>query len=330
MNRPHDFLSCDWGSTSFRLRWVQGPEHNVFREIREASGVKVLYEEANQNGARDEKSRAPFFAKFLNAKLEALLGGTSPPATPLPVFISGMVSSSVGWRELPYAKAPFALDGSNTQIAEIEWTKPQWIGATYLISGVATEHEMMRGEETEIIGLMAEPSFEEYRNCSTVILPGTHSKHIRIEDGHIVDWRTFMTGELFEVLGTHSLLRASVEMNSKFDSAAFIEGVRWANERGLSEALFRVRTRAVLGKLPPTENTSFLSGILIGAELAGLNTQTSHRPVILAATGRFAELYQLALKTIAHPEGRWISVSPELPERAVVSAHALLLQRLAI
>ena len=214
MNRSQDFLSCDWGSTSFRLRWVRGPRRNVVCEICEPSGVKVLYEEANQNGAQDEKLRAPFFAKFLNTKLEALLGSTPLPTTPLPLFISGMASSTVGWCELPYAKAPFALDGSGVSLKAINWNKPPWIGATYLISGVATEHEMMRGEETEIIGLMAEPALHTLRARCLIILPGTHSKHVRIENESVVDWRTFMTGELFEVLGRHSLLRASVEMNA--------------------------------------------------------------------------------------------------------------------
>lgn len=328
MNRSEDFLSCDWGSTSFRLRWVRGPKREIFREICEPSGVKVIYEEASQNGAQDEKSRAPFFAKFLKTKLEALLGSTPVPAKPLPLFISGMASSTVGWCEVPYARAPFALDGSNAQTHKLDWSKPAWIGATYLISGVATDLEMMRGEETEIMGLMAEPALQRLQARALLILPGTHSKHVRIENGCVLDWRTFMTGELFEVLGTRSLLRASVEMNAKFDATAFVEGIRWANERGLAESLFRVRTRAVLGKRPPTENTSFLSGLLIGAELAGLHSLTGERSIIMAAGGRLAEAYQLALQTMAPPRLNWVCLPPEMSSRAVVSAHAMLLNHL--
>src|SRR5215203_5573640 len=137
MNDSHAFLSCDWGSTSFRLRWVQGPERAVIHETCEASGVKVIYEQALQNGAHDEKSRGLFFANFLHAKLEALLGNAPSPARPLPLVISGMASSSVGWRELPYAKAPFPLDGSGANTLKLDWSQPPWICATYLISGVA-------------------------------------------------------------------------------------------------------------------------------------------------------------------------------------------------
>jgi len=122
-----------------------------------------------------------------------------------------MASSSVGWRELPYAKTPFPLDGSGVRSDELTWSKPEWLGPVHLISGVATACDMMRGEETEIIGLMSEASLASQRNRSLLILPGTHSKHVWIEDQSVVEFRTFMTGELFEVLGQQSLLKASVD-----------------------------------------------------------------------------------------------------------------------
>ena len=122
-------------------------------------------------------------------------------------------------------------------------------------------------------------------------------------------------------------MRASVEMNAEFNPAAFTEGVSWGNERGLAEALFGVRTRAVLGKRPLAENTSFFSGLLVGAEVSRINTHAANTTVVLAASGRLAELYQLALKTIASPALHWIQVPVEQSERAVISAHALLLER---
>src|SRR2546425_2437732 len=231
MNR--DFLSCDWGTTSFRLRRVAGPERTVIREIREQAGVKSLYEEAMRGGAEIEAARSDVFAGFLHRKLEALLAGEKTPERKLPLVISGMASSSVGWRELPYAKTPFPLDGCSVRSQELNWSKPEWLGPAYLISGVATASDMMRGEETEIIGLMSEASLATLRERSLLILPGTHSKHVWIEHQSVVDFRTFMTGELFEVLGRQSLLRASIDAGartgndllSESDRAAFPEGV---------------------------------------------------------------------------------------------------------
>ena len=273
MNR--DFLSCDWGTTSFRLRRIAGPERTVIREIREQAGVKSLYEEAIRSGAQIEAARANVFARFLHTKLEAMLAGEKTPERKLPLVISGMASSSVGWRELPYAKTPFPLDGSGVRSQELNWSKPEWLGPVYLISGVATACDMMRGEETEVIGLMSDVSLAALRERSLLILPGTHSKHVWIEDQFVVDFRTFMTGELFEVLGRQSLLRASVDAGARTgsdslsdpDRAAFHEGVAWARDQGLAGGLFRVRTRAVLDRRPLADNTWFFSGLLIGAEL---------------------------------------------------------------
>lgn len=328
-----DFFSCDWGTTSFRLRWVCGTDCSVVREIREPTGIKSLYEEAVRGGAKDEAERAAVFARFLRGKLEELMANEKRPPRLLPLVISGMASSSVGWRELPYAKAPFPLDGTGLRSQELNWTGPDWLGPTYLISGVATEYEMMRGEESEIIGLMSDPSVAALRERCLLILPGTHSKHVWIENQSVVDFRTFMTGELFEVLGRHSLLRASVDFAardgggsfSESDRAAFREGVLWAREHGLAGGLFRVRTRAVLGGRPLAENTWFFSGLLVGAELESIGRHAERRPVILAATRGLSELYGLALEALAGTT-QWIQVPPERAEHATITSHALFLR----
>ena len=303
----------------------------MVREIREPAGIKSLHDEALRTGAQGE-ARGELFARFLRTKLEALLAGETPPSPPLPLVISGMASSSVGWRELPYAKAPFPLDGRGARTEELRWNKPDWVGPTWLVSGVATENEMMRGEESEILGLMAGPDLIAFREHCLLILPGTHSKHVRIENQAVVDWRTFMTGELFEVLGRHSLLRASIDAGasttapiSPADRTAFGEGVKWAQEHGLSGGLFRVRTRAVLGQRPAAENTWFFSGLLIGAELSGLAGQAGNGPVLLAAAPALAGPYARALEIIAGESVPWRQVPVEQVERATIAAHALLL-----
>ena len=193
---------------------------------------------------------------------------------------------------------------------------------------------MMRGEETEIIGLMSDASLAPLRERSLLILPGTHSKHVWIEDQSVVEFRTFMTGELFEVLGRHSLLRASVDAAAPVrgdslsdpDRAAFQEGVSWAKDHGLAGGLFRVRTRAVLDRRPISDNNWFFSGLLIGAELDSIGRNAENRPVILAATRGLADLYGLALERIADRSINWIQLPSEQVENATIAAHALFLQ----
>jgi 2-dehydro-3-deoxygalactonokinase len=329
MDANHEFLSCDWGTTSFRLRWVSGVDCQVLREIRARGGIKTLHEEAIRRSP-GEPDRGQVFGHFLHEQLENFLDGKAPPF-PLPLVLSGMASSSIGWRELPYAATPFSLDGHGLIAEELDWNKPVWVGPTYLISGVATQHEMMRGEETEAIGLMSEPELSALRQHSLLILPGTHSKHLWIEDQRVVDFRTFMTGELFEVLGRQSLLRASVNLDSHApfsepDRVAFQEGALWGKDNGLAGGLFRVRTRAVLDRSPLTSNTWFFSGLLIGAELASVCANADRRPVILAAASGLSELYSLAMAAIVGETIEWIQLRPEQVERATIIGHSLFLR----
>ena len=249
-----------------------------------------------------------------------------------------MASSTIGWRELPYARAPFPLDGRGLGCAQLDWAKPDCVGPTFLISGLATEFDMMRGEETEIIGLLADPDLEGLRRRSLLILPGTHSKHVRIENGAVVDFRTFMTGELFEVMGRHSILRATLDLagsRSPLPLApphreAFLEGVRWAESRGLAGGLFRARTRAVLGRCPAEENTWFFSGLLIGSELQNLLPACADCPIILGGAHPFSELYSLALEKILAGKAEWLVLPPETVARATIAAHALILRNQAM
>jgi 2-dehydro-3-deoxygalactonokinase len=262
------FVSCDWGTSNFRLRLVDG---GVTGEVRSDEGTAKL--------AALPGDRAEAFRSTLARGLEQL---KAPPSCP--VVISGMASSSIGWKELPYAKLPFSLDGRDAV-----WEK---IGDRfYLISGLRSATDILRGEETEALGLVAslgrEMPFE-----AVFVLPGTHSKHLEVNPGGIAVFRTFMTGELFDVLSRHSVLRHSTDPAAPFDRAAFLEGVEDSQRRPLPSALFRVRTRQVLEKRDAPSNTSFLSGLLIGTELAGL--RASDVPVIVAAGERLRMSYAAA------------------------------------
>jgi len=240
------FVGCDWGTTHFRLRLVDG---KVLRELKTDEGTARL---AAAGGDRPAAFKAVLAAGL--AKLRV-------PAS-VPVVISGMASSTIGWKELPYARAPFAFDGRNAVWERIE---PH----VYLISGLRTQTEILRGEETEAVGLVSalgrQMPFE-----AVFVLPGTHSKHLDVNPGGIAGFRTYMTGELFDVLSKHSVLRHSTDPAAPIDKASFLEGVLESTKRPVTGALFRVRTRQVLDRKAARSNTSFLSGLLIGTELGTL------------------------------------------------------------
>jgi 2-dehydro-3-deoxygalactonokinase len=299
-----DFFSCDWGTSSFRLRLVAGG--NVIAEVRDPFGIKPIFDKAA--GAPREN----LFSEFLRQKLNEL----RPTHSPLPLLISGMASSTIGWKELSYAHTPFPLDGTALRFEKLNWSKPPWLGETFLISGLATDRDMMRGEETQILGIMADRAETD---C-VLILPGTHSKHVQIKNRIVTDFQTFMTGELFEVLSKHSVLRATLDPEAAVQADdAFREGVQAVSQNGLPASLFSVRARGVLAKISGHANKNFLSGLLIGSELSQVRGR-----VLLAAPGPLADLYADAMKVLARVD--WESLPAHEVENAVVRGQAFILK----
>src|SRR6185436_3067798 len=101
----------------------------------------------------------------------------------------------------------------------------------------------------------------EHRADSIAVLPGTHSKHVRIEKGTVTGFTTYMTGELYATLAEASVLRHSVDAKAPWDKTPFREGVLAARDKGLASSLFSVRARQLLHGVPSSENASYLSGL---------------------------------------------------------------------
>jgi 2-dehydro-3-deoxygalactonokinase len=327
------FFSCDWGTTSFRLRRVDAITSEVLAEQREASGVKQLLAICPAN---DPSAREQAYASFLRAHLLSLASGTPASLHGVPVMISGMASSSVGWRELPYAQVPVDLDGSTLVQEHFALAITERAQAhVHLISGVRTENDILRGEETEIVGVFAGGRFRELADNGIALLPGTHSKHVRLRAGKMIGFHTYMTGELFDVLATHSLLRASVSAPESSASSSLIEpqsrqafaaGVQHASKSGLAAALFQTRVRTVLQNIRPGVNRWFLSGLLIGAETVDLARRELGVPILLAAPEPLRTAYRLAFETLGL-EQRLSVASAEEIALASVRGHWALLHR---
>ena len=305
-----EFLSCDWGTTSFRLRWIK--DGGVCKEYSDNIGCRALFSQSGEQLI----SREDAFARHLRGVLR---DWSSPQ--PLPLIISGMASSTIGWKEVPYAALPLNIDGSDLKVENLAWEHPALVAETWLVSGAASDSEMMRGEESEAIGLLQllPPEFDS----ATLILPGTHSKHLAIEHNAITGIQTFMTGELFELLSKHSVLAASTIPVSAPDPVAFKEGVDRAVTHGLAGSIFQTRTRHVLGKHSPQTNASFLSGVLIGSELLSLKSRFR---IMIAGADSLRNLYAEAAQHLELSVSHIFSV--EEVRLAVPRAHALILARL--
>lgn len=293
------FVNCDWGTSRLRMRAVRSDPWQVTTEFRSLDGVAAL---AELYGPPD---RPQGYRSLLLDGLQPLIAEQPDLLAGAPVLISGMASSSIGWQELPYARLPQAVNGSGLTWRDLPPVESR-LGAhrVILISGACSDTDVMRGEETELVGLFSLPLGKRLAENALVIKPGTHSKHLRVTAGRLVGFQTFMTGELFDVLSKHSILQHSIESEREIastteDMPALRAGVRHALTLPLAASLFRVRTRQLLDGVSGASNRAFLSGVLVGAELACVKAgDLADAPLVLCATLPLASHYLAALEEL--------------------------------
>ena len=102
MNR---FLSCDWGTSTFRIRLVNTSKMEISSEVKTNDGIADTYQQWQATG-RPETERMDFYRGKLGEAISRLSEGIDKN---MPVIISGMASSGIGLTELPYQEFPFQL-----------------------------------------------------------------------------------------------------------------------------------------------------------------------------------------------------------------------------
>ncbi len=287
------FLSCDWGTSTLRLRLLDVNSDKIHGEVITENGIAKSFE--SWVALEEQPDRFKFFQNFLVQAIARLESECGLSCQGHALIISGMASSSIGMTELPYAKLPLML---NEQVLSRRFfpANDAFPYDTLLISGISSEDDVMRGEETELLGLVSGMRYEFEEGV--YIFPGTHSKHIAIKNKEVVGFHTFMTGELFNLLTSRSTLQASVKKPEKFSKAyqdAFIEGVKMSQKQNFLTGLFKTRTNQLLGKLDEHQNFHFLSGLLIGTELSDT---IDYKNIIICASAKFSETYRLGAEVL--------------------------------
>ncbi len=277
MTAAASLIACDWGTTNLRA-WALDDAGRILTARVFPFGVGRL-----------KAGEAP--RRFREDVLPAL-GGARTPA-----LLCGMIGSTLGWTAAPYVELPAGLDDLAAQLATVDDTD----GLVRIVPGVCApgfngQGDVMRGEETQLFGWLAgAPDRAVGRRL--VCHPGTHAKWMQVEDGRLTGFVTAMTGELFALLRQHGVLRTSTPPD---DPVAFDEGVAAAG-RGdaLAARLFTARSRVVgLGR-PAATTASYLSGLLVGADVAAtprLLGETSGATVALLGDPRLCGLYARALE----------------------------------
>jgi len=135
------------------------------------------------------------------------------------------------------------------------------------------------------------------RGGHLLCMPGTHVKWVRIQGGTVIRFQTALSGELYELLTQHSVLARG---GGKADpqSPAFALGLAAARENagaGLLHLLFSTRSRVVGGAMADADAPSYLSGLIVGADVGGALALFEARHAVLVCAPALAALYTRAL-----------------------------------
>ncbi|ARU92732.1 2-dehydro-3-deoxygalactonokinase [Tatumella citrea] len=263
------YIAIDWGSTNLRAWWYQAGE------------------------CRDRRTSSEGITRLGGKSPAAVLAGiTAGWPENIRVLMAGMVGSTAGWKVAPYLPCPVRFSEIGSQLTDV-------LPGISIIPGLSIRRSdndnVMRGEETQLLGarqLAAAPLF---------ILPGTHCKWVQADNEQIYDFRTVMTGELHHLLINSSLIGAGLP-EQRQSPTVFEQGteIGLATEAPLVR-LFEVRAAHVLGDLPREDVSEYLSGLLIGHEVASMirQWQPDHRqPVTIVASHSLASRYQKVLNIL--------------------------------
>lgn len=264
MGWAETFIAVDWGTTNRRAWRLESGA--LAQEFEDGRGVLTV-----------EKPDFPAAV----AQIRERLGDH-------PMLLAGMIGSNRGWVEAPYAPCPAGLDAIAGALA---WAEP---GRTAIVPGLSSADppDVMRGEEVQILGAVEAGLVPA---DALVCHPGTHNKWVTLVGGRVTRFRTVMTGELFSLLKSHSILSDLLADEMTVDDA-FCAGVaRGLDGALLSAELFSVRAGVLLGTRRKADATDFTSGLLIGADVAFGLKEASDGEVFVMGRPDLTRLYAAAL-----------------------------------
>jgi 2-dehydro-3-deoxygalactonokinase len=225
--------------------------------------------------------------------LATLCGGALP--TDVPAVACGMIGSRQGWIEAPYLECPAGIAAIAAALVLVPGTRLHIVPGL-IARDAAGVPDVMRGEETQIFGALADGAVTR----SVYVLPGTHSKWAVTSAAGVDTFATFMTGELYAVLREHSILGRLAATGG--DATAFDRGVQASLRAGatLSHDLFSARSLALTAELASEGVGDYLSGLLVGAEIAAARAWVADNAAVctgvtLVGEAALCERYRRAL-----------------------------------
>ncbi|ADP19123.1 2-dehydro-3-deoxygalactonokinase [Achromobacter xylosoxidans A8] len=258
-------IALDWGTSSLRAYRLDAAGRTL--DTRHLPWGIMRLPQPLQDGA------ATTALSGFELAFEQACGDWLRAEPNLPVIACGMVGSAQGWKEAAYLDVPVDLQRIGTLLTKVEREAGP---SLHIVPGLIQRHglpNVIRGEETQVVGVMAD---QATRSADSVLigLPGTHSKWVSARRGRVTHFDTFMTGEVYAALRGHTILGRTMADAASADMAAFERGLKVAGapagRAGVLSTIFSTRALGLTGELAPESQADYLSGLLIGHEIAAL------------------------------------------------------------
>jgi 2-dehydro-3-deoxygalactonokinase len=300
-------IALDWGTSSFRA-YRLGDNGEVLEKRPLPWGIMNL---PATPGDLDPKAG-------FNKAFEEACGDWLDAEPGTPVIAAGMVGSAQGWKEASYLEVPLSAADIGTQLTSVTTAR----GTTlHIIPGMLERSALpnvIRGEETQVIGILDDG---ETADEILIGLPGTHSKWVYVQPTtqRITHFDTFMTGEVFAALSKHTILGRTMQVDGDTSDAAFLRGAKVGGSdegrAGILSNIFSSRTLGLIGELNGAEQAEYLSGLLIGHEIAAIRAKTDVKtPIILIGNDKLCQRY---LQTLLFYGLENVRISAQATERGL-------------
>lgn len=207
------------------------------------------------------------------------------------ILSSGMITSEIGLYEIPHGDAPCGeseLAASITRVDDVDLLENVPV---YFIRGIRNPVpqsgerptsvvgvlDFMRGEETQIVGMLHDPNFHL---PAMIVGLSSHTKFMPVNaEGQILGSLSTLSGQLFDAVVNRTFLHKSVvqgehpEARPKdyFDEKIIDDALRWNHELGLARTLMFPRFLDVLLDTKWYERELFLDALVAAEDMLAVN-----------------------------------------------------------
>jgi 2-dehydro-3-deoxygalactonokinase len=202
------------------------------------------------------------------------------PSPPTCVLAAGMLTSRLGFWEVPHVPAPAGLSELSKNIQKKTFTRVSPL-PFFLVPGVrvgrrpcglsnVADADVIRGEETEIVGFQASAQTRGPRTPWVLLHVGSHSKAIAVDaQGRIVRSASTLSGEALHALRTYTILASGLRdlKSPKLKKRFFEKGIQSTERYGLTRSLFMTRLLEGNTRVGQPELYSFLLGSILASDL---------------------------------------------------------------